>query len=81
MHNKQLKILNSVMFIDILVAFIAIVVYKISELFDYDAYGFKEVHEICGFLFIIMLIFHISYNWQWVKTQIFGKKPEKKKNN
>jgi hypothetical protein len=69
------------MFIDILIAFIAIVVYKISELFNYDAYGFKEVHEICGFLFIIMLIFHISYNWQWVKTQIFGKKPEKKKNN
>ncbi|MGB4260828.1 MAG: DUF4405 domain-containing protein [Candidatus Cloacimonas acidaminovorans] len=35
------------------------------------------MHEICGFLFVILAIFHIIYNWQWIKSQIFKKKPKK----
>lgn len=77
MNNKKLKILNPIMFVVILIAIIAIITYKISEAFNYDAYGFKEIHEICGFLFVILAIFHIIYNWQWIKSQIFKKKPKK----
>ena len=54
MNNKKLKILNPIMFVVILIAIIAIVTYKISEAFNYDAYGFKEIDEICGFLFVIL---------------------------
>jgi uncharacterized membrane protein (DUF485 family) len=67
------------MFIDILVAFIAIVVYKISELFNYEHMVLKKFMKFAVSLFIIMLIFHISYNWQWINTQIFGKNQKKRK--
>ena len=78
MNNKKLKILNPIMFVVLFIAVAAIITYKISELCNYDASGFKEIHEICGFLFIILVIFHIAYNWQWIKSQIFGIKPKKK---
>ncbi|MEN6445747.1 MAG: DUF4405 domain-containing protein [Candidatus Cloacimonas sp.] len=78
MNNKKLKILNPIMFIVIFTAFAAMLTYKISGFFNYDAYGFKELHEICGFIFVILAIFHITYNWQWIKSQIFGIKPKKK---
>ncbi|HQO18174.1 MAG TPA: DUF4405 domain-containing protein [Candidatus Cloacimonas sp.] len=78
MNNKKLKILNPIMFVVLAIAVTAIITYKISELFNYDAYGFKEIHEIFGFLFAVLAIFHIAYNWQWIKSQIFGIKPKKK---
>lgn len=77
MNNKKLKILNPIMFIAIFTTFVAMLTYKISGFFNYDAYGFKELHEICGFIFVILAIFHIVYNWQWIKSQIFGIKPRK----
>jgi len=79
--NKQniLKILNPIMFILIIIVLIGLLLYK-SPLFP-SLRGTEqaaEVHEVAGGLFILLAIVHISLNWNWIKTQVFGIKPKPK---
>ncbi|MCD8480366.1 MAG: DUF4405 domain-containing protein [Candidatus Cloacimonetes bacterium] len=61
------------------VTIVAMILYKVPGRFQYDADGVGKIHEIAGIVFFILALCHIYLNWQWIKSQIFGIKPKKKK--
>ena len=79
MNNKILKILNPLLFLAFVVTIVAMILYKVPGRFQYDADGVGKIHEIAGIVFFILALCHIYLNWQWIKSQIFGIKPNKKK--
>lgn len=64
--NKLLKVINPIMFI--------LVVLQLVSAILMEATGdsvVKEIHEINGFLLVILVIVHLRLNWNWVKANFF----------
>ena len=76
---KILKVINPLLALAFLTAAVAVTLYKyhiISSLYQEDIV--YRIHEIAGLCFILLGIFHIILNWNWIKNQIFGIKPKHK---
>ncbi len=77
---KLLKILNPIMFITFLTAAAAVTLYKYPVITAlHESHVVYKIHEIAGIIFILLSILHIILNWNWIKSQIFGIKPQSKK--
>ena len=53
---------------------IAFVIQTISAIF-HEVIPFKifvPIHTVCGTILITLAVVHIIFNWNWVKTNIFG---------
>lgn len=72
MKVKALKIVNPIMALLIILIIASLVMVNV-----FDIEFAKEMHEICGALFVILALVHIYLNWAWIKTHIFKIKPHK----
>lgn len=76
---KMLKIVNVVMFFDVLCVVIAMTLYKLSPIEALRGNEtVLEIHGTCGMIFVGLAIIHIYLNFNWIKSQIFGIKPVSK---
>jgi len=73
LKQKLLRIVNLLMFIDLLIVVVAQIVYhNHPELQGEEAV--LEVHEIAGAIFILLVIVHIILNFSWIKNMYFKRK-------
>ncbi len=77
MNNRVLKLLNPPLFLAFLCVAASMLLYKMPGRFQYSEllYG---IHTYAGTAFILIAIVHITLNWKWIKSQIFGIKAKKK---
>jgi hypothetical protein len=79
---KLLKIINPLMAIAFLSAAVGIILLKFPIIPSLNGSGvIYKMHIIGGQLFILLAIIHITLNWNWIKSHIFGikAKPKSKK--
>lgn len=76
---KLLKVLNPVLAVVFITTAIAIILlkYPVIPALQGNETIYK-IHEIAGKVFIILAVLHLTLNWNWVKSQVFGIKPVKK---
>lgn len=74
---KLLKALNPIMAVAFLCAALAIIILKLNLGFLPGEVIYK-VHITAGGLFILLATCHIILNWNWIKINIFGVKPQGK---
>ncbi|MCI1209806.1 MAG: hypothetical protein LKF96_10225 [Treponema sp.] len=69
MQKKNfLKPVNSIMAID----FICLVLTALlHEVIPYDLYSI--LHPVLGYIFVVLVIFHVFLNWSWIKANLFKK--------
>jgi len=78
-NQKFLKILNPILVIDFLVVIIAVSIYKYPLIASLQgSESIYKIHEIAGIIFFMLGILHLTLNWNWVKSQIFGIKAKSK---
>jgi len=76
MNQKALKIINPLLFLVILTQGVSVLCMKLGWIYA-AAY---TVHNVLGFVLMGLILFHIIFNWSWVKVNILKKKkstPEK----
>jgi hypothetical protein len=64
MQNKLLKIVNPVLALSFLTQIASALLIEIFEL------PLGELHEINGYVFTALVIFHIILNWNWIKRNL-----------
>ncbi|HMA63550.1 MAG TPA: hypothetical protein VKO63_00085 [Chitinispirillaceae bacterium] len=67
--QNVLKIINPVLFVVFVVQLLTVVIQAILY-----ASWVTTVHQVVGFLFFILVIMHIIFNWTWIKNNFFKKK-------
>ncbi len=74
--QKILIVINILLFFAFLTAITSALLYAFipSALNGDEIVG--EIHETAGILFALFAILHISFNWKWIKSQIFKKRGE-----
>lgn len=78
MNNKMLKIINPLLFVAVLITAIGMLMYKLPGKYQYSEL-MVNIHTYAGIAFFVLAIIHISLNWKWIKSQIFGIHPAGKK--
>jgi len=75
---RYLKILNPILALFFFVTIKTVLLYKFSPIETLQGSEMLyKIHEIAGIIFFLLAILHLFLNWNWVKTQIFGIKPQK----
>jgi hypothetical protein len=74
MKNNALKIINPILFILLIVAGVALAIYKLGGYSE----NMAKIHQIAGILFFITGFIHLIFNWGWIRTNILKKKKHKK---
>jgi len=67
--QNALKVINPILFVAILIQLLTVAIQAISYT---DWVG--TVHQVMGFVFFILAILHIIFNWTWIKNNFFKKK-------
>jgi hypothetical protein len=75
MNNKALKILNPFLVIVFLLQAVTGIIF-VLELKPSSFIEFLgDFHKYTGLLLIALIIFHLIFNWGWVKINMLNKKP------
>lgn len=78
MHNKILKVINPLLFLAFLGTLIAMILYKVPGKLQFSEFAL-EMHTYCGVAMFVLAGIHIYLNWGWIRMNILGKKPSRKK--
>lgn len=72
-----LRLVNVFVMLSFCIVTLSMVLYKFipSPLQYHEVVG--EVHEISGIVFILLIVVHLSLNWNWVKAQYLKKRGKK----
>ena len=78
MNNKVLKYLNPLLLLAFLSTVVSMFLYKLPGAMNGSEF-LGEMHETSGIIFVGLAVLHIYFNWGWIKIQMLGIKPNKKK--
>ena len=77
MKNTLLKIVNSLLFLCVLIQFSGIILFNLIGIDPPSFYYAWSVHKVVGLTIGVLVICHLQLNWSWVKNNVFGSKKKK----